>query len=368
MIKISTFDDWIDYFHQWQKDIGYDPALLQDQTFETKLGELHSPEIEFGDFRGRPKWQRVGEIPNQSIRDALLNLIVYQGDTEFASVEQQKNLLDTAPTEYDRKALIRVNSEEMRHGWQMCYLLVNYFGDSGKLEARKLLERRAFRGDRLLGSFNAPVNNWLDFFTYTEFVDRDGKYQLTMLSHSAFAPLAESVTAMLKEEHFHMFTGHTGLTRILRAEKIPLPIIQKYFNKWLSTAYDLFGTDHSSSAHWAYTWGLKGRYDEHEAAVPAEKDKLNDLSRGHYMNESAKLIDQLNQLVPEGQAKLYAPDLKFNRSIGEHVGKTYSVNGELLSGEDYAKHVREVLPTPEDEQVLAEIIKGREWVQQIQLN
>ncbi|HEX2229403.1 MAG TPA: Phenylacetic acid catabolic protein, partial [Candidatus Binatia bacterium] len=349
-------------------DIGYDQALLQGQTFETKLGELHSSEIEFGDYRGQQKWQRLGQIPNQSIRDALLNLIIYQGDTEFASVEQQKNLLDTAPTDYDRKALIRVNSEEMRHGWQMCYLLVNYFGDSGKLEARKLLERRAFRGDRLLGSFNAPVNNWLDFFTYTEFVDRDGKYQLTMLSHSAFAPLAQSVTAMLKEEHFHMFTGHTGLTRILRAGKIPVSIIQKYFNKWLSTAYDLFGTDHSSSAHWAYTWGLKGRYDEHEAGVAAEKDKLNDLSRAHYMNESAKLIDQLNQLLPPGEPKLYAPDLKFNRSIGEYVGKTYSVTGELLSPSDYAKHVRDVLPTAEDEEVLNDLIKGKEWVQQVQLN
>jgi benzoyl-CoA 2,3-dioxygenase component B len=367
MIKISTFDDWIDYFHQWQNDIGYDPDLLRDHRIETKLGELHSPEIEFGDYEGRPKWQRITQIPNQSIRDALLNLIIYQGDTEFASVEQQKNLLDTAPTEYDRKALIRVNSEEMRHGWQMCYLLVNYFGDSGKLEARKLLERRAFQGDRLLGSFNAPVNNWLDFFTYTEFVDRDGKFQLTMLSHSAFAPLAQSVTAMLKEEHFHMFTGHTGLTRILRAGKIPIPIVQKYFNKWLSTAYDLFGTDRSSSAHWAYTWGLKGRYDEHEATVPAEKEKLNDLSRTHYMAESAKLIEQLNQLMPEGQAKLYAPDLKFNRSIGEHVGKTFSVSGELLSAEAYAAHIKEVLPTPADEQLLADIIKEKDWVQQIQL-
>jgi len=55
MIKISTFDDWIDYFHQWQKDIGYDPALLHDQKFETKLGDLHSSEIEFGDFKGQPK-------------------------------------------------------------------------------------------------------------------------------------------------------------------------------------------------------------------------------------------------------------------------------------------------------------------------
>jgi benzoyl-CoA 2,3-epoxidase subunit B len=368
MFKISTFDDWIDYFRQWQKDIGYDAALLGDYKFETKLGELHTPEIEFGDFKGQAKWQRISQIPNQSIRDALLNLIVYQGDTEFASVEQQKNLLDTAPTEYDRQALTRVNSEEMRHGWQMCYLLVNYFGDSGKLEARKLLERRAFRGDRLLGSFNAPVKNWLDFFTYTEFVDRDGKYQLTMLSHSAFAPLAESVTAMLKEEFFHMFTGHTGLTRILRAGKIPIPIVQKYFNKWLSTAYDLFGTDHSSSAHWAYTWGLKGRYDEHEATVPAEKDKLNDLARSHYLAESAKLIDQLNQLIPKDQPKIYAPDLKFNRSIGEYVGKTYSVTGELLTSEGYKKHVTEVLPTDDDERILAEIIEGKDWVTQVQLN
>jgi len=52
MAKISTFDDWIDYFRQWQKDIGYDPAVLGDYKFETKLGELHSPEIEFGDFKG----------------------------------------------------------------------------------------------------------------------------------------------------------------------------------------------------------------------------------------------------------------------------------------------------------------------------
>ena len=86
------------------------------------------------------------------------------------------------------------------------------------------------------------------------------------------------------------------------------------------------------------------------------------------MVESAKLIDQLNQLVPADQPKLYAPDLKFNRSIGEYVGKTYSVSGELLSSDAYAKHVAEVLPTEADEKTLAEIINGKEWVSQIQLN
>jgi benzoyl-CoA 2,3-dioxygenase component B len=365
MSKISTFDDWIAYFHEWKRDIGYDPSLLGDYKFETKLGEIHAPEIEFGDFKGQRKWERAEQIPNQSIRDALLNLIVYQGDTEFASVEQQKNLLDTAPTDYDRQSLIRVNSEEMRHGWQMCYLLVSYFGDSGKLEARKLLERRAAKGNRLLGSFNEPVKNWLDFFTYTQFVDRDGKFQLTMLRHSSFAPLAQSVTAMLKEEFFHMFTGNTGLTRIIRAGKVPLPIIQKYFTKWLSTAYDLFGTDHSSSAHWAYVWGLKGRYDEHEAKEPAPKERLNELSRGHYLAECQRLIDAFNQYIPADQPRLLAPDLKFHRSIGEFAGKTYNVRGELLSAEDYQKYLAEILPTPEDERLLDEIFKEKDWVLQM---
>lgn len=365
MGKISTFHDWIDHFKEWQADIGYDAQLLGDYKFETKLGELHSPEIEFGDFAGRKKWERVSQIPNQSIRDALLNLIVYQGDTEFASVEQQTNLLDTAPTDYDRQALIRVNSDEMRHGWQMCYLLVEYFGDTGKLEAQKLLERRAGQHNRLLGSFNEPVNNWLDFFTYTQFVDRDGKFQLTMLSHSAFAPLARSVTAMLKEEFFHMFTGNTGLTRIVRAHKIPVSIIQKYFNKWLSTAYDLFGTDHSSSAQWAYVWGLKGRFDEDDAREPADKTKLNELSRIQYLNECQGLVDALNRSLPAGEPKLRIPDLKFHRSIGDFAGKTYSVDGELLSDSEYEKHLVEVLPTEADERRLNEIFKGKDWVLQM---
>lgn len=365
MKRIGTFDDWTDCFRGWQKDIGYDPALLGGYKFETKLAELHSSEIEFGDFRGRNKWERVEQIPNQSIRDALLNLIVYQGDTEFASVEQQKDLLNTAPTEYDRQALIRVNSDEMRHGWQMCYLLVQYFGDSGKLEAQKLLERRANHGSRLLGSFNQPVNNWLDFFTYTQFVDRDGKFQLTMLTHSSFAPLAQSVAAMLKEEFFHMFTGNTGLTRILKSGKIPTPIIQKYFNKWLSTAYDLFGTDHSSSAHWAYVWGLKGRYDEHEAKEAADKGRLNELSRFQYYNECQRLVDELNKLIPKDQPKLGIPDLKFRRAIGDCAGKPYSVEGKLLTEEEYAKYLAEVLPGPEDERILGEIFREKDWVVQM---
>jgi len=242
-VSVKTFDDWIDLFRDWQRKIDLEVPGLKSYTWEAKYGDLRSSEIEFGDYAGQPKWERVSQIPHQPVKDALLNLVVYQGDTEFASVEQQRNLFRTAPSAYDLETMTRIMAEEMRHGWQMCHLLVTHFGEAGKIEARKLLERRSWQHNRLLGSFNEDVSHWVDFYVYTDFVDRDGKYQLNMLSTSSFAPLARSMGPMLKEEAFHIGTGQTGLGRILRGRRVPAPLLQKYLNKWIPTAYDLFGVD-----------------------------------------------------------------------------------------------------------------------------
>ncbi len=362
MPRISTFDDWVDLFREWIQDIGVDYPEVRNYKFETKFGQLKTSEIEFGDFAGRRKWEKVLEIPDQRIRDGLLNLIVYQGDTEFASVEQQRKLFERAPSEHDRMALVRVMTEEMRHGWQMCHLLIEYFGQTGRVEALKQLERRAFERKRLLGAFNESVDNWLDFFTYTDFVDRDGKFQLTMLSYSGFAPLARSTVAMLKEESFHLGTGHDGMKRIIKAGKIPVPILQKFINKWVTTAYDLFGVDHSSSAEWFYVWGLKGRYDEHQAESLAKKEQLNEHNRLLYHLEVKNLIDQLNRHLPEDQPKLFAPDLKFNRKIGDYAHGAYSATGELLSKEKFEEHVKDALPSAADYAFLKDVFAEGGWI------
>ena len=247
-LKIGNFSEWVGLFNDWRKEIGVDHDEIRGFNFDTLFGAIETDDIQFGHWKGRKKWENLRQVPTQQIRDALINLIVYQGDTEFASVEQQRWLFQSAPSEYDRKALTRVMIEEMRHGWQMCALLVEHFGHSGKMEAQKMLERRAFENRRLLGSFNEDVDNWLDFFAYTDFVDRDGKFQLQMLKYSAFAPLGRSMSYMLREEAFHMGTGNTGLQRIAEAGVIPSWLLQKYLNKWISSSLDLFGTDHSSSA------------------------------------------------------------------------------------------------------------------------
>jgi benzoyl-CoA 2,3-dioxygenase component B len=361
--RLSTFDDWVDLFKVWQKDIGVAYPEIANYHFEAKFGPTRSNEIEFGAYKGRPKWEKVMQIPDQRMRDALLNLIVYQGDTEFASVEQQRRLFETSPSEHDRQSLCRVVTEEMRHGWQMCYLLMNHFGYSGRVEAQKMLERRAFDQKRLLGAFNQEVNNWLDFFVYTDFVDRDGKYQLTMLSFSGFAPLAQSMIPMLKEESFHLGTGQDGIKRIVKAGVIPLQIVQKYINKWVPVSLDLFGVDRSSSAHWFYVWGLKGRYDEPTAKTDANLERMNEHSRELYRQECVKLVDMINKNVPTGEPLLYVPDVKFNRHIGEYARQPYGVTGELLSEKAYAEHLREMLPQPADLTLIGEIQSvEKQWI------
>ncbi len=363
----QTWDEWISNFNDWQDRVGFKREWLGDFDLSIQFDwDRAGDVIEYGDFMGQRKWERSLQVPHQSMRDALVTLITVQGDTEFASVEQQRHLLATAPTDYDRYAAARIMAEEQRHGWQMAYLLMTYFGQQGRREAQKLLERNAQDGDRLLGAFNRPMPHWLDFFCYTMFVDRDGKFQLGMLSTSAFKPLAASMGPMLKEESFHLGTGSNGLRRIIKAGVIPLDMLQRYINKWVATAHDLFGVDESSSAHWAYVWGIKGRWDERkklEGDIEVDKETLNEEARGHYHDEIEGEIQKLNGYLPEGAAPLYIPHENFNREIGAMKGKRFFTDGTEFTGSDdeWTTYVREHLPTPEDEAALIDLFK-QQWV------
>ena len=363
----NTWEEWISNFGEWQKRVGFDPSWLGDFELSVLFDwERAGDVIEFGDYEGRAKWERALQVPHQSMRDALITMITVQGDTEFASVEQQRHLLASAPTDYDRYAAARIMAEEQRHGWQMAYLLMTYFGQQGRREAQKLLERNAQDGDRLLGAFNRPMPHWLDFFCYTMFVDRDGKFQLGMLSTSAFKPLAASMGPMLKEESFHLGTGSNGLRRIIKAGVIPLDMLQRYINKWVSTAHDLFGVDASSSAHWAYVWGIKGRWDERkklDAGIEVNKEILNEEGRGHYHEEIVGEVKKLCGYLPEGATQLYVPHENFNRDIGATKGQQFNVDGTPFEGtdKDYADYLATILPTAQDEADLKDLFE-QEWI------
>jgi benzoyl-CoA 2,3-dioxygenase component B len=365
----NTWDEWIDNFGDWQDTVGFDKKWLGDFELSVLFDwDRAGDHIEFGDYAGRTKWERALQIPHQSIRDSLISMITVQGDTEFASVEQQRHLLASAPTDYDRYAAARIMAEEQRHGWQMAYLLMTYFGQQGAREAQKLLERNAQTGSRLLGAFNRPMPHWLDFYCYTMFVDRDGKFQLGMLSTSSFKPLAASMGPMLKEESFHLGTGSNGLRRVIKAGVIPLDMLQRFFNKWVSTAHDLFGTDSSSSAEWAYVWGIKGRWDERkklDTGIELDKSILNEESRGHYHDEIVNEVEKLNSYLPKSaERRLFVCHENFNRDIGEYADKRCTLEGDLFKGDDaeWEVYIATVMPTAEDEEQLKELFK-LEWIE-----
>jgi benzoyl-CoA 2,3-dioxygenase component B len=368
-----NFEAWIDQFNDWQKRIGFDPAWLGDYRFEIKFDwDIAGDTIEFGDFKGMPKWERRMQVPQQSIRDAIISMVSVQGDTEFASVEQQWHLLDSAPTEYDRKSALRIMCEEQRHGWQMAYVLCNYFGEHGIREAQKLIERNSGgnpqreegEAQRLLESFNEPIDHWLDFFMFTHFIDRDGKFQLKMLSTSSFKPLAASMGPMLKEESFHLGTGANGIRRIVKQGVIPCALLQRYINKWTSTGLDLFGVDESTSAQWAYVYGIKGRYDEREVDTPAVREHLNEESRMHYFKELNLEMERINKSRKESEPELFIPSDKFHRGIGKFSGVHHTVHGEPFEGsdDDWDAYLASMLPSDEDEATLKELFK-QEWIQ-----
>src|SRR5438876_1287415 len=248
---------------------------------EYRWGILLAPQEEnrvvpFGEHYGEPAWQ---EVPGEH-RAMLRRLIVIQGDTEPASVEQQRHLGKTAPSLYDMRNLFQVNVEEGRHLWAMVYLLQKYFGRDGREEAEALLRRRSGDSDkpRILGAFNEKTPDWLSFFMFSFFTDRDGKYQLAALAESGFDPLSRTCRFMLTEEAHHMFVGETGVDRVVqrtaelmksapggdvgKAGGVPLDMIQRYINLWFSLSLDLFGSEISTNAANFYTLGLKGRFEE----------------------------------------------------------------------------------------------------------
>jgi benzoyl-CoA 2,3-dioxygenase component B len=357
--------------------------------------------INFGVNKGRTAWT---DVPGE-YRSPLRRLIVTQGDTEPASVEQQRMLGMSCPSRYDLRNIYQVNVEEGRHLWAMVYLLHRYFGRDGREEAEALLERRSGDEDnpRILGAFNEPTPDWLAFYMFTFFTDRDGKFQLASLAESGFDPLARTCRFMLTEEAHHMFVGETGVGRIVQrtadvmaANKIENPdqvrdlgvidlqTIQRYLNFHYSVTLDLFGSDVSSNAANFFTGGLKGRYrettleDDHvlseatyrvaevvdgtlvDREVPA-LSALNERLRDDYIEEVQAGVDRWNRHIERAGLpfRLVLPHKGFHRAIGNFAGHHISPDGRVLAEDEWQARRRAWLPSEQDYAFVQSLMSGR---------
>ncbi|MEL3892624.1 benzoyl-CoA 2,3-epoxidase subunit BoxB [Ferrovibrio sp. MS7] len=428
-----ALEDWQPKFLDWWQDMG--PAGFQareaylrtaisvDAQGWANFGYVKMPDyrwgiflaepeagrkVNFGDHRGDDAWQ---EVPGE-YRGVLRRLIVTQGDTEPASVEQQRLLGQTCPSLYDLRNLFQINVEEGRHLWAMVYLLDAYFGRDGREEAEALLQRRSGDADkpRILGAFNEATPDWLSFFMFTFFTDRDGKFQLASLAESGFDPLSRTCRFMLTEEAHHMFVGETGISRVLQRTcevmrdfktddvrkhgVIDLPTIQKYLNFHFSVSLDLFGSEISTNAANYYTMGIKGRFDEtriaddHKLTDAAykvlevhgdgfrEKEEsaltaLNERLRDDYVADCARGVMRWNQVIKRAgiDFELKLPHRAFHRQIGQFAELRVDPQGHIISQAEWDARHHRWLPTEEDRlyvislmHAVTEIGKYANWI------
>ncbi len=410
-----ALESWQPTFVNWWKDMGPEGALNHDIYLRTAVdvaaegwahfdyvkmpeyrwGIFVAPPVEgrtigFGEHKGQAVWN---EVPGE-YRSSLRRLIVTQGDTEPASVEQQRMLGLTCPSLYDLRNLFQVNCEEGRHLWAMVYLLHAYFGRDGREEAEALLERHSGDPDkpRILGAFNEQTPDWLSYFMFTFFTDRDGKFQLSSLAESAFDPLARTCQFMLTEEGHHMFIGTTGVARVVTrtcqvmkdlktddperirsAGAIDLPTLQRYLNFHYSVSLDLFGQEISTNAANYFTAGLKGRFEESKidddhhlnddtySITMFDDDQIkkidcnalfavNERLRDDYVTDCQLGVDRWNKILRKYKidSRLALPHRGFNRYVGSFSGATITPDGDLITAAEWTKGKDDWLPSEHD--------------------
>ena len=422
-----ALERWHPHYIDWWKTMGPDgfqdlevylrTAIGVDPEGWAKFGYVKMPEyrwgillapqeenrrIAFGRHKGEPVWQ---DVPGE-YRAMLRRLVVIQGDTEPASVEQQRFLGHTAPSLYDMRNVFQVNVEEGRHLWAMVYLLHKYFGRDGREEAEDLLVRRSGDRDkpRILGAFNEKTPDWLSFFMFTTFTDRDGKMQLESLAQSGFDPLARTTRFMLTEEGHHMFVGRTGVERVVRRTcevmrnnniddptdirkvrdlgVIDLPTMQKKINFHYSVTLDLFGAEISTNASNAYNASLKGRFREttidddhqlHDSTYPVLKhvngklvsvdepaiNAVNSRLCDDFIDDCEQVLATWNKAIADsGYAyRLSLPSRAFHRVVGEFSDVYAAPDGELIDRAEWDARRGQWLPDNDDLEFLLSLME-----------
>ena len=256
----------------------------------------------------------------------------------------------------------------------------------------------------MLGAFNEETPDWLSFFMFTYFTDRDGKMQLESLAQSGFDPLSRTCRFMLTEEAHHMFVGETGVGRTIQATieamnkagitdpydinkirdlgVIDLPTIQKKLNLHYTLSLDLFGQEVSTNAANAFNSGIKGRFmeqridDDHQLKdatydVCTIKDgkivtesapaltAINMRLRDDYVRDAAGGVGRWNKIIEKAGVDFAfkMPHEGFHRQIGVFSAVAVDPDGNIISSDEWNKRKDEWLPTKADGDFIQSLMK-----------
>src|SRR5256714_621628 len=345
-----NFPDYPRLEEQWDTYFPKDEAFCLCARIQQNMPDR----IEVGDRTGQPK-----------AAEELLAIIRAQASTEFGSIQQHQATLARASDPQDQAWVLRVMAEELRHGYQMIHLLTSAdwspVTDTKSADmVEEILSMKT--GSHVLAAFNLEYDSFVDNVVFAAFIDRVGKYQLTMQKISAYKPYASSMPPMLREEAFHLAAGVIPLRRWVEAAArgdgyITMQDIQKAIGKWFGRGLEMFGDERGGQTNVKY--GLKDManreaQDLYIAELQRMLDDLNEryvrarlpkLSRDEAEKAFARIKagDMADGVRPEDLLRL--PDRRFFRRRGEFAYQMVGSGGEAFTDvERYIAHVLANLP------------------------
>ena len=356
-----NFPDYPKLAEEW------DRFFPKDEPFClcAKIAEDIPAEIEVGDRKGEAKAVAPKDLPEEAAQH-LLTAIKAQASTEFGSIQQHQGTLARAQEPQDHAWALRVMAEELRHGYQMVHLLTSAdWSPVTNTKAADMVEEilSMQTGSHVLAAFNLEYDSFGDSIAFAAFIDRVGKYQLTMQKVNAYAPMAASMPPMLREEAFHLAAGVIPMRRWMEAAAkdrnatMDVPAIQKMCAKWLARGLEMFGDERGGATN--VKLGLKDMTNrEAQDLYVLECEKmLDDINTRFVRTRLAHLsrddADKAYERIKKGETVegirrddlLRLPDRRFFRRRGEPAFQMIGHDGEQFTDvEKYIAHVLAHLP------------------------
>ena len=356
-----NFPEYPELAKRWQQYFPKDQEFCLCARIEKGM----PAEIQVGDRAGQPKALAPKELDTDAA-EQLLAIIRAQASTEFGSIQQHHGTFERANDPQDQTWVLRVMAEELRHGYQMIHLLTSADWSSvSDTKPQDMVEEilSMKTGSHVLAAFNLEYDSFGDSIVFAAFIDRVGKYQLTMQKVNAYAPMAASMPPMLREEAFHLAAGVIPMRRWMEAAArdrnatLDVPTIQKMVSKWFGRGLEMFGDERGGQTN--VKLGLKDMANrEAQDRYIAECEKMLDDINVRYVR--AKLAHRLRDEADAAFGRIKAgdtvegirkddllrlPDRRFFRRRGEPAFQMIGFDGEEFTDvEEYIAHCLAHLP------------------------
>jgi ring-1,2-phenylacetyl-CoA epoxidase subunit PaaA len=217
------------------------------------------------------KVEATDEMPDE-YRQALLNLMTQQADSELSGAYGYIPWIEQAPNIHEKLLVAQIVKDEVRHAYAMYKLLGELGVDVDSRISEQDFATRLEEGNLNIGTerksqdkrvniFYYPIETWTDFIMFNFCMDRGAGHQLEDAMDSSYAPWCRTIKTIFQEEVMHMNHGDTWVYK-LAADPQTKDAVQTALNKWYPRTMNIFGNPKSRKNELYRKLGLKKRTNE----------------------------------------------------------------------------------------------------------